>query len=314
MEFSHLSVMLPEVIAALEPERGGVYVDCTAGGGGHSLEIAKRLPEGSRLICLDQDDDALDACRVRLAGFMDRVTLVKSNFRDLDAALDLCGAEKLDGALWDLGVSSHQLDDGDRGFSYSKDAPLDMRMDRSASLTARDVVNTYSEAELARILRDWGEERFASRIARKICEIRENTPIETTTELAAAVSEAIPAGARQREAQNPARRTFQAVRIEVNGELSAIEPSLRAAAERMNPGGRLAVITFHSLEDRIVKDVFRSLSMGCTCPPEFPVCVCGKKPVLKLLSKKPETPGEEELKINPRSRSAKLRTAEKTED
>ncbi|MBQ3954809.1 MAG: 16S rRNA (cytosine(1402)-N(4))-methyltransferase RsmH [Clostridia bacterium] len=314
MEFSHLSVMLPEVIAALEPERGGVYVDCTAGGGGHSLEIAKRLPEGSRLICLDQDDDALDACRVRLAGFMDRVTLVKSNFRDLDAALDLCGAEKLDGALWDLGVSSHQLDDGDRGFSYSKDAPLDMRMDRSASLTARDVVNTYSEAELARILRDWGEERFASRIARKICEIRENTPIETTTELAAAVSEAIPAGARQREAQNPARRTFQAVRIEVNGELSAIEPSLRAAAERMNPGGRLAVITFHSLEDRIVKDVFRSLSTGCTCPPEFPVCVCGKKPVLKLLSKKPETPGEEELKINPRSRSAKLRTAEKTED
>ncbi|MBQ3861172.1 MAG: 16S rRNA (cytosine(1402)-N(4))-methyltransferase RsmH [Clostridia bacterium] len=314
MEFSHLSVMLPEVIAALEPERGGVYVDCTAGGGGHSLEIAKRLPEGSRLICLDQDDDALDACRVRLAGFMDRVTLVKSNFRDLDAALDLCGAEKLDGALWDLGVSSHQLDDGDRGFSYSKDAPLDMRMDRSASLTARDVVNTYSEAELARILRDWGEERFASRIARKICEIRENTPIETTAELAAAVSEAIPAGARQREAQNPARRTFQAVRIEVNGELSAIEPSLRAAAERMNPGGRLAVITFHSLEDRIVKDVFRSLSTGCTCPPEFPVCVCGKKPVLKLLSKKPETPGEEELKINPRSRSAKLRTAEKTED
>ncbi len=314
MEFSHLSVMLPEVIAALEPERGGVYVDCTAGGGGHSLEIAKRLPEGSRLICLDQDDDALDACRVRLAGFVDRVTLVKSNFRDLDAALDLCGAEKLDGALWDLGVSSHQLDDGDRGFSYSKDAPLDMRMDRSASLTARDVVNTYSEAELARILRDWGEERFASRIARKICEIRENTPIETTTELAAAVSEAIPAGARQREAQNPARRTFQAVRIEVNGELSAIEPSLRAAAERMNPGGRLAVITFHSLEDRIVKDVFRSLSTGCTCPQEFPVCVCGKKPVLKLLSKKPETPGEEELKINPRSRSAKLRTAEKTED
>ena len=314
MEFSHLSVMLPEVIAVLEPERGGVYVDCTAGGGGHSFEIAKQLPEGSRLICLDQDDDALDACRVRLAGFSDRVTLVKSNFRDLDAALDLCGAEKLDGALWDLGVSSHQLDDGDRGFSYSKDAPLDMRMDRSASLTARDVVNTYSEAELARILRDWGEERFASRIARKICEIRENTPIETTTELAAAVSEAIPAGARQREAQNPARRTFQAVRIEVNGELSAIEPSLRAAAERMNPGGRLAVITFHSLEDRIVKDVFRSLSTGCTCPPEFPVCVCGKKPVLKLLSKKPQTPGEEELKINPRSRSAKLRTAEKTED
>ena len=305
--------MLPEVVGTLAPERGGIYVDCTAGGGGHSLEIARRLPEGSRLVCLDQDDEALEACRARLAEVSDRVTLVKSNFRDLGAALDLCGVDRIDGALWDLGVSSHQLDDGDRGFSYAKDAPLDMRMDRSAPLTARDVVNTYSEEELCRIIRDWGEERFASRIARKIAEKRESAPIETTAELAAVIADAIPSGARQREAQNPARRTFQAVRIEVNGELSAIEPSLRAAAERLNPGGRMAVITFHSLEDRIVKDVFRALSTGCTCPPEFPVCVCGKKPVLRLLSKKPLTPGEEELNANPRSRSAKLRTAEKEE-
>ena len=311
MEFSHVSVLLSEVLDALAPERGGVFVDCTAGGGGHSFEIAKRLPEGSRLICLDQDDDALDACRTRLAPFGEKVELIKANFRNLDAALDLCGADRIDGALWDLGVSSHQLDDGDRGFSYAKDAPLDMRMDRSASLTARDVVNTYSEDELRRIIRDWGEERFAARIAARICGKREEAPIETTGELAAVISEAIPQAARQKEAQNPARRTFQAIRIEVNGELDAIEPSIRAAAARMNPGGRLAVITFHSLEDRIAKDVFRSLSTGCTCPPEFPVCVCGGKPVVKLLSKKPVTPGEEELAINPRSRSAKLRTAEK---
>ena len=305
--------MLPEVVGTLMPERGGVYVDCTAGGGGHSLAIARRLPEGSRLICLDQDDEALEACRARLAGEADRVTIVKSNFRDLGAALDLCGIDRIDGALWDLGVSSHQLDDGDRGFSSAKDAPLDMRMDRSAPLTARDVVNTYSEEELCRIIRDWGEERFASRIARRIAEKRETAPIETTAELSAVIADAIPSGARQREAQNPARRTFQAIRIEVNGELSAIEPSLRAAAQRLNPGGRMAVITFHSLEDRIVKDVFRALSTGCTCPPEFPVCVCGGKPVLRLLSKKPLTPGEEELNANPRSRSAKLRTAERAE-
>ncbi|MBE6726138.1 MAG: 16S rRNA (cytosine(1402)-N(4))-methyltransferase RsmH [Ruminococcaceae bacterium] len=311
MEFSHVSVLLSEVLHALSPERGGVFVDCTAGGGGHSEEIARRLPEGSRLICLDQDDDALSACRSRLAVFGNRVELVKSNFRNLDAALDLCGADRIDGALWDLGVSSHQLDDGERGFSYAKDAPLDMRMDRTASLTARDVVNTYSEDELRRIIRDWGEERFAGRIAARICEKREEAPIETTGELAAVIAEAIPQAARQKEAQNPARRTFQAIRIEVNGELDAIEPSIRAAAARMNPGGVLAAITFHSLEDRIVKDVFRSLSTGCTCPPEFPVCICGGKPVVKLLTKKPLTPGDEELASNPRSRSAKLRVAEK---
>ncbi len=311
MEFSHESVLLRETVDALDPSRGGIYADCTAGGGGHSLEIAKRLPAGSRLICIDRDDDALEACRRRLADYADRVTLVKSDFRDLNAALDLCGADRIDGAIWDLGVSSHQLDEGERGFSYAKDAPLDMRMDRSAALTAYEVVNTYPEDELRRIIRDWGEERFAGRIAAQICRRRETAPIETTGELAAVVTDAIPAASRKKEAQNPARRTFQAVRIEVNGELEAIGPSLRQAAERMNPGGVMAVITFHSLEDRIVKDTFRDLSAGCTCPPEFPVCVCGNKPLVRLLSKKPVTPDDEELARNPRSRSAKLRCAEK---
>ena len=311
MEFTHVSVMAGEVMEALAPERGGVYVDCTAGGGGHSLEIAKRLPENGRLVCLDQDDEALAACRKRLEAYADRVTVAKANFRNLAAVLDSLEIRAVDGVMWDLGVSSHQLDDGERGFSYAKEAPLDMRMDRDAKLTAWDVVNGYDEAELVRILRDWGEERFAGRIAARIAAARTEKPIETTTELAELISAAIPAGARQREAQNPARRSFQAIRIEVNGELDAIGPSIEAAAERMNPGGRLAVITFHSLEDRIAKDTFRRLSTGCTCPPEFPVCVCGGRPKIRLLSKKPVTPGPGELAVNPRSRSAKLRTAER---
>ncbi|MBQ2547209.1 MAG: 16S rRNA (cytosine(1402)-N(4))-methyltransferase RsmH [Clostridia bacterium] len=311
MEFSHVSVMAKEVMDALCPERGGVYVDCTAGGGGHSFEIAKRLPASSRLVSFDQDDEAIAACKERLAPFADRVTVVKTNFCNLAAALDSLGIERIDGAMWDLGVSSHQLDDGERGFSYLKEAPLDMRMDRTAQKTAYDVVNGYDEAELVRILRDWGEERFASRIAARICERRAVHPIETTIELADIVTGAIPAAARRAEAQNPARRSFQAIRIEVNGELDAIAPSIEAAVERMNPGGRLAVITFHSLEDRIVKDTFRTLSTGCTCPPEFPVCVCGGKPKIRLLSRKPILPGRDEIEINPRSHSAKLRTAEK---
>ena len=311
MEFSHVSVMAKEVMDALSPERGGVYVDCTAGGGGHSIEIAKRLPASSRLVSFDQDDEAIAACKERLAPFADRVTVVKTNFCNLAAALDSLGIEHIDGAMWDLGVSSHQLDDGERGFSYMKEAPLDMRMDRTAQKTAYDVVNGYDEAELVRILRDWGEERFAARIASRICVRRAERPIETTTELAEIVAEAIPAAARRAEAQNPARRSFQAIRIEVNGELDAIAPSIEAAVERMNPGGRLAVITFHSLEDRIVKDTFRTLATGCTCPPEFPVCVCGGKPKIRLLSKKPILPGREELEDNPRSHSAKLRTAER---
>lgn len=311
MEFTHVSVMAKEVMDALMPERGGIYVDCTAGGGGHSFEIAKRLPASSRLVSFDQDDEAIAACKERLAPFEDRVTIVKTNFRNLAAALDSLGIDHIDGAMWDLGVSSHQLDDGERGFSYMKEAPLDMRMDQTAQKTAYDVVNGYDEGELVRILRDWGEERFASRIAARICERRAAHPIETTTELADIVTGAIPAAARRAEAQNPARRSFQAIRIEVNGELDAIAPSIEAAVERMNPGGRLAVITFHSLEDRIVKDTFRTLSTGCTCPPEFPVCVCGGKPKIRLLSRKPILPGRDEIEINPRSHSAKLRTAEK---
>ena len=311
MEFTHVSVMAKEVMDALMPERGGIYVDCTAGGGGHSFEIAKRLPASSRLVSFDQDDEAIAACKERLAPFEDRVTIVKTNFRNLAAALDSLGIDHIDGAMWDLGVSSHQLDDGERGFSYMKEAPLDMRMDQTAQKTAYDVVNGYDEGELVRILRDWGEERFASRIAARICERRAVHPIETTIELADIVTGAIPAAARRAEAQNPARRSFQAIRIEVNGELDAIAPSIEAAVERMNPGGRLAVITFHSLEDRIVKDTFRTLSTGCTCPPEFPVCVCGGKPKIRLLSRKPILPGRDEIEINPRSHSAKLRTAEK---
>ena len=303
--------MAPEVIEALDPARGGVYVDCTAGGGGHSLEIAKRLPEGSRLICLDRDDEAIEACTARLKDFKDRVTIVKSDFRNIGAALDTVGVDKIDGVMWDLGVSSHQLDDGDRGFSYSKEAPLDMRMDRTETKSAYDVVNAYPEEELKRIIRDYGEERFAGRIASFICEARDEKPIETTTELSEIISRAIPAAQRMKEAQNPARRTFQAIRIEVNGELDAIEPSITEAVERLNPDGRLAVITFHSLEDRIAKETFKKLATGCTCPPEFPVCVCGGKPKIELMSRKPILPSDEEMEVNPRSRSAKLRTAKK---
>lgn len=286
-------------------------MDCTAGGGGHSYEIAKRLPNGSRLICLDRDDEAIEACTKRLDEYKDRFTIVKSNFMNLGAALDSLGIDKIDGVMWDLGVSSHQLDDGERGFSYSKEAPLDMRMDREQSITAYDVVNSYTADEIARVLRDYGEEKFASKIARDIVAARETKPIETTIELAELVTESIPAAVRKKEKQNPARRTFQAIRIEVNGELDAIEPSITTAVERLNPGGRLAVITFHSLEDRIVKDCFKKLSEGCTCPPEFPVCVCGKKPKMNIISKKPILPSPEEEEENPRSRSAKLRIAEK---
>jgi len=311
MEFSHVSIMVREVLEALEPERGGIYVDCTAGGGGHSFEIAARLPEGGRIVCLDRDDEAIEACTKRLEPYSDKFTIVKTNFGGLAAALDLISVEKIDGIMWDLGVSSHQLDDGDRGFSYSKEAPLDMRMDQTQQKSAYDVVNYYDERELTRIIRDYGEERFAQRIASAISRKRAEKPIETTTELADIVSGAIPAAQRMKEAQNPARRTFQAIRIEVNGELDAIAPSIEAAVERLNPGGRLAVITFHSLEDRIVKETFRKLSSGCTCPPDFPVCVCGNKPKIKLLSRKPIIPAEDEQEANPRSRSSKLRTAEK---
>ena len=311
MEFKHYSVMLRECMAALAPERGGIFVDCTAGGGGHSLEIAKRLPEGSRLICLDRDDDAIAACTERLAQYKDKCTVVKSNFSDIALALDELGIDKIDGALWDLGVSSHQLDDAERGFSYMHDAPLDMRMDKSGALSAKDVVNGYSEKELARIISDYGEERFASKIAYNIAKAREQGEIETTLQLSEIITSSIPVSSRKREAQHPAKRTFQAIRIEVNAELSVIKPSIEAAIERMAPGGRAAIITFHSGEDRIVKQTLVHLADPCECPKSFPVCVCGKRPQVKLLGKKPTLPSDEELKENPRSRSAKLRVAEK---
>ncbi len=303
--------MLDECMTALYPERGGIYVDCTAGGGGHSSEIARRLPEGSRLICLDRDDDALAACRVRLEPFAGKVTLVKANFTDISRVLDELGVEKIDGALWDLGVSSHQLDEASRGFSYMNDAPLDMRMDKDAPLTAKDVVNGYSEDELFRIISEYGEERFAKKIAYCIVRARAEKEICSTLELAKIIEKAIPTASRKREAQHPAKRTFQAIRIEVNSELSAIKPSIEAAIERMAPGGRAAVITFHSGEDRIVKQTFSRLADPCECPKSFPVCVCGKKPQIVLLNRKPVLPSEKELSENPRSRSAKLRTAEK---
>lgn len=311
MEFHHVSVMAAECMQALEPERGGIYVDCTAGGGGHSLEIAKRLPEGSRIISLDRDDDAIAACKNRLADYADKHIIVKTNYDQIDQVLRNLDIHGVDGVMWDLGVSSHQLDEAERGFSYTADAPLDMRMDQTSGMTASDVVNSYSEDELKRILWLYGEEKFSGRIAHAIVIKRAEKPIETTTELAAIIAGAIPAAARAKESQHPARRSFQAIRIEVNGELDSIAPSIRAATEMLNPGGRLAVITFHSLEDRIVKETFRELATGCTCPPEFPVCVCGGKPKIKLLSKKPILPSEAELNENPRSRSAKLRCAEK---
>ena len=311
MEFAHVSVLARECMEALEPARGGVYVDCTAGGGGHSYEIASRLPPGSRLICLDRDDAALAACTARLSPFADRVTVVKSNFSEIGAVLATLGIDEIDGVMWDLGVSSYQLDEKQRGFSYMADAPLDMRMDQSHGGTAADVVNGYGEAALIRILRDYGEEKFAPRIARAIVEARKIAPIETTTALAEIISGAIPAAARYKENQHPARRSFQAIRIEVNGELAVIAPSIEAAVQRLRPGGRAAVITFHSLEDRIVKQTFTALSAGCTCPPNFPVCVCGGKPKIRLLNKKPILPTEEEIAANSRSHCAKLRCAEK---
>lgn len=311
MEFSHVSVMVGECLEVLMPERGGIFVDCTCGGGGHSLEIAKRLPANSRLVCLDRDDAALAAAEKRLSAFSDKVTLVKSNFENLTSVLDSLGIEKIDGVMWDLGVSSYQLDEASRGFSYMNDAPLDMRMDKSAGKSAADVVNTYSEGDLRRIISDYGEERFAAAIAKNIVLQREKKPLETTFELVDVITRSIPAKSRRTESKHPAKRTFQAIRIEVNGELEVIEPSVEGAVSRLNVGGRAAVITFHSGEDRIVKQTFKRLENPCICPKDFPVCVCGLKPQIRLLSKKAIAPSTKEIEINPRARSAKLRAAEK---
>ena len=309
MEYTHKPVLLDACIQALNIRPDGVYVDGTLGRAGHSLEIARRLTTG-RLICIDRDQAAIDAARVRLAPWLDRVTLVHSNFSELKEVLSGAGVSGADGMLFDLGVSSPQLDDASRGFSYMQDAPLDMRMDTTAPLTAADVVNTWSQEELRRILYEYGEERYAPAIAKAIVRARETAPVNTTLELVEIIRGAMPPAA-LREKQHPAKRSFQAIRIAVNGELDALPPMLEAAVDGLNPGGRLAVITFHSLEDRIVKRTLADLAKGCTCPPEFPVCVCGRKPRVRLVNRKPVTADGAELADNPRARSAKLRVAEK---
>ena len=308
-EFHHVSVLLWECIEGLNIKPDGIYVDGTLGGAGHSSEIVKRLETG-RHIGIDRDPVALKAAGARLEPWADRVTLVHSNFCEIKQVLDDLDIEGVDGILLDLGVSSPQLDDGARGFSYMADAPLDMRMNNEDPLTAHDVVNTWPYEELKRILYDYGEERYAPQIASAICRKREVKPIETTLELVDVIRSAMPPAA-LREKQHPAKRSFQAIRIAVNDELGSVEKVMRDAIPKLNKGGRLAVITFHSLEDRIVKNAMVAASKGCTCPPSFPVCVCGKKPQVKLITRKPIVSGDEELEVNPRARSAKLRICEK---
>ena len=308
-EFHHVSVLLWECIDGLNIKPDGIYVDGTLGGAGHSSQIAARLVNG-RLIGIDRDRVALAAAGERLAPYGERVTLVHSNFCEIKQVLQDLQIPGVDGILLDLGVSSPQLDDGERGFSYMADAPLDMRMNRNDPLTAYNVVNEWSYEELRRILFDYGEERYAPKIAAAICARREVKPIETTLELVDIIRSAMPAAA-LREKQHPAKRSFQAIRIAVNDELGAVEKVMRDAIDCLNPGGRLAIITFHSLEDRIVKTGMADAAKGCTCPPNFPVCVCGKKPKVKLITRKPIVSGEEELEQNPRARSAKLRVCEK---
>ena len=305
MEFSHVSVLLKETVDGAFTDPNGVYADLTTGGGGHSLELAKRL-DGGRLICFDQDKEALEAAGERLKGLP--VTLVRSNFCEMKSVLADLGIKELDGIIADLGVSSHQLDTAERGFSFHNDAPLDMRMSEEG-LSARDVVNEYDEGELAKILFDYGEEKFGNRIARGIVNARLTAPIETTGQLAEIIKSSVPAAYRREK--NPCRKSFQAIRIEVNHELDVLETALTDGFDVLKIGGRMSVITFHSLEDRIVKNRFKEFCTGCTCPPEFPVCVCGRKPMGRLVDKKPITASPEELERNPRSRSAKLRIIEK---
>ena len=309
MNFQHVTVLLDETIERLGVEPSKIYLDGTLGGGGHAAAIAEKLTTG-RLIGLDRDETALAAARERLSPYADRVTLLHRNFRELGGALDELGLEKVDGMVFDLGVSSPQLDDGQRGFSYRTDAPLDMRMDAAQRLTAWELVNRWPREQLRRILYDYGEERYAPQIAAAIEKRRETAAIETTLELVEIIKSAMPPQA-LREKQHPAKRSFQAIRIAVNDELGALDELMGIAADRLNPGGRLAVITFHSLEDRIVKSALQEGARGCVCPPEFPVCVCGGKPKLRLITRKPICPGARELAENPRARSAKLRVAER---
>lgn len=310
MDFKHKPVLLSETIEGLNIKENGIYVDCTVGGGGHSLEIVKRLGPNGRLVAIDQDEDALLEAQKVLADYKDQVSFVKSNYAYLDSLLDSLNIEKVDGVLMDIGVSSYQLDEGDRGFSYNQDAELDMRMDQSAELTAKYVVNNYSKEELELIFWNYGEEKWGRRIAEFIVEAREEKEIETTFELVEIIKKAIPKKIRM-QGKHPAKRVFQALRIEVNKELDVLESTLRVAIDRLNTGGRLAVITFHSIEDRIVKTRFQEHAKGCTCPPDFPVCVCGKHKEIKIITRKPITASLEELDDNRRSKPAKLRICEK---
>ena len=314
MEFHHLPVLLDECLAGLNIQPDGAYLDCTLGGAGHSGEILRRLGPKGRLIGIDRDSDAIEAASAKLAALNTPAAFValRGNFHDAPALLAEAGIpQAFDGILIDLGVSSHQLDVRERGFSYHDDAPLDMRMDQSQVLSAREIVNAWSEDELTRILRDYGEEKWARQIARVICDRRKSAPIERTSQLVDIIDAAIPKKFRQGDGSHPARRTFQALRIAVNDELEPLESALRALVGLLKPGGRLCVITFHSLEDRIVKNTFKNLVDPCTCPKSFPVCVCGKKPVVRLISRKPITASDEELAQNPRSRSASLRIVER---
>lgn len=311
MDFSHKSVLLKETIEGLNVRKGKIYLDGTLGGAGHSYEILKKLDKTGLLIGIDQDQEALKAARERLSEFKN-VEYFNLNYIDFEKALDELGIEKIDGVLLDIGVSSYQFDNPERGFSYRFDAPLDMRMDKSLEISAKDIVNTYSEDEITEIIREYGEEKWASRISKFIVQERKNKKIDTTFELVEIIKNAIPAGAR-RNGPHPAKRTFQALRIEVNKELDVLNNSIDKFVHRLNPGGRIAIITFHSLEDRIVKNSFKYLEKDCICPPTSPICTCNKKREIKIITRKPITASEEELKENNRSHSAKLRIAEKLE-
>ena len=310
IKFSHRSVLLDECIEALNIKPDGIYVDGTAGGGGHSLEIVKKLDKGGRLIAIDRDDAAIAAATERLKDYADRVTFVRNNFSAVKEVCEMLEIDKIDGILMDLGVSSYQLDTPERGFTHNTDAPLDMRMDRRGELDAYTVVNTYSFEALKKVIYTYGEERFAPKIASAIVARREKEEIRTTGQLVDVIKSAIPASARE-GGHHPAKRTFQAIRIEVNGELDAIEPAIRSATEMLGSEGRIAIITVQSLEDRIVKQTYADLASGCNCPKSLPVCVCGRKPILNVLTRKPILPSDGEIEENPRSRSAKLRVAEK---
>lgn len=311
MEFKHASVLLQETIDNLKIKSTGIYVDGTLGGGGHSFEIAGRLTEGGRLIGIDQDEAAIKAAGERLSPYMDKVTIVRSNYRNAPEVLKELGIDSVDGILLDLGVSSYQLDELERGFSYKYDTKLDMRMDTRQSVSARDIVNGYSEAELFRIIRDYGEDKFAKNIAKHIAKARQDRPIETTGELSEIIKAAIPAKMRQ-TGGHPSKKTFQAIRIACNRELEVLEESIDSFIQLLRPEGRLCIITFHSLEDRIVKSYFRKNENPCTCPPDFPVCICGNKSKGKVVTRKPILPGEDELAENKRSKSAKLRVFERS--